>query len=334
MIARLLLVICCLSGAAHAESDPQQEQNARVWLDKMSRALNERNYQGVLIYGDPSAWDTLSIKHSVIDGTEYEKLEHLTGLPRKIIRRGHDITCIHPGDHVVRTDPNITNPLTQSLVLSSSELTNLYDLQVGGHERIADRIAQRINVLPKDKYRYGYSLWVDMQSGLLLRSDLLSERGEVLERFQFAQVEIDGDIPISEFDDTDAGHRIEGHGLASETGMIQPALWEPGWIPRGFMMTTRHEQEQAAQHHQTMVMYTDGLAAFTLFVDNIADSRMPDMNKRWGATAAVVRHMKFNDNGYRITVVGEVPMATVQKIALSVRPILAAVPSGLINELE
>ena len=58
------------------------------------------------------------------------------------------------------------------------------------------------------------------------------------------------------------------------------------------------------------------------------------MNKRWGATAAVVRHMKFNDNGYRITVVGEVPMATVQKIALSVRPILAAVPSGLINELE
>ncbi len=333
MIVRLMLMLCCLSGSVYADSDIRQEQNARIWLDKMSHAFNKRNYRGVLIYGDPNVWNTLSIKHSVIDGIEYEKLEHLTGLPRKIIRRDHDITCIHPGDHVVRTDPNITNPLTQSLVLSSSELTNLYDLQVGGHERIADRLAQRINVIPKDKYRYGYRLWVDMQSGLLLRSDLMSESAEVLERFQFAQVEIDADIPISEFDDTETGHPIEAHGFTSEE-MVQPALWELEWIPRGFVLTTRYVQEQAAQHHQTMVMYTDGLAAFTLFVDNVADGRMPDMNKRWGATAAVVRHMKFNDNGYRITVVGEVPMATVQKIALSVRPMLAVSPTGLINELE
>ena len=43
---------------------------------------------------------------------------------------------------------------------------------------------------PRDAYRYGYRLWSDKASGLLLRADVLGERGEVLETSAFSDCRI------------------------------------------------------------------------------------------------------------------------------------------------
>lgn len=306
----VLLLAACLA----------QADNARSWLDRMSHALKELNYQGVLIYGDAQRWETMSFSHAVHDDTEYEKLVHLTGEPREVIRRGHAVSCTHLGDHVVRLSPSSSNPLTGEFGRQHSDIEGWYQLMLGPKERIAGRMAQIIRVVPKDADRFGYDLWLDSTTALLLRSDLVRHDGTVLERLQFADVDIGAALPREHFTPQHQRHHMARHLKEPAAATIKlSSRWSPTWVPLGFV-PARGEEVLDDQHpgHLSTVMYTDGMAAFSLFVDRQSGIDVPAMRQQWGATAAVVRHMEEGGERYRITVVGEVPMATAEKIAASV----------------
>lgn len=300
----------------------QTPADARAWLNRMSHAFKELDYQGVLIYGDTQQWETLSITHGVMNGVEYERLYHLTGESREVVRKGHDITCIHPGEHVVRLTQN---PLAQGFVNQTSAIDAYYHLSMEPGDRIAGRDTQQIIVSPRDAYRYGYRLWLDQESGMLLRSDLINQQGTVLERFQFAEIRIGEPLAASEFEPQSSGHRVASHiaGHESKSSLTNQG-WHLGWLPRGFMNAAsqlRDSSNPTPEGALATLMYTDGLAAITVFVDDAGQQEpMPVMSQQWGVTGAVVKYLKTNDTTYRITVVGEVPLPTVEKIAMSVMP--------------
>ncbi len=321
----------------------QAEESARGWLERMIQAFQQQNYRGVLIYGNGQEWQTLAITHGVIDGMEQEKLQHLTGLPREMVRHGHDITCIHPGDHSPRLNSELSNPLHGfSRVMEVDD--GQYHFTLGNVERIAGRFAQRLQVTPVDADRYGYQLWLDQVSGLLLRSDLLNHQQQVLERFQFAQIDIGLDLPTSAFEPDDQGHKLTLYSVSPDHEQINTADigWLPGWVPVGFHITAviqagtspamKAEQNggpvTAMSKLPVRLMYSDGLAAFTLFIDPVSQDHLPEMTSRWGATAAVVRYREHssgdtdgdNQSRLRVTVVGELPADTMIRIATSVVP--------------
>lgn len=321
----------------------QAEEGARGWLERMTQAFQQQNYRGVLIYGDGQEWQTLAITHAVIDGVEQEKLQHLTGLPREMVRHGHDIVCIHPGDHSPRLNSELSNPLHGfSRVMEIDD--GQYHFTLGNVERIAGRFAQRLQVTPVDADRYGYQLWLDQVTGLLLRSDLLNHQQQVLERFQFAQIEIGPDIPATAFEPDDQGHKLTLYPVSPDHEQISTADigWLPSWVPSGFHITAVIQagspQPQVAAEQKddsgamsklpVRLMYSDGLAAFTLFIDPVSQEHLPEMTSRWGATAAVVRYREHssaeadgdNRSRLRVTVVGELPADTMIRIATSVVP--------------
>ncbi len=321
----------------------QAEEGARGWLERMTQAFQQQNYRGVLIYGDGQEWQTLAITHAVIDGVEQEKLQHLTGLPREMVRHGHDIVCIHPGDHSPRLNSELSNPLHGfSRVMEIDD--GQYHFTLGNVERIVGRFAQRLQVTPVDADRYGYQLWLDQVTGLLLRSDLLNHQQQVLERFQFAQIEIGPDIPATAFEPDDQGHKLTLYPVSPDHEQISTADigWLPSWVPSGFHITAVIQagspQPQVAAEQKddsgamsklpVRLMYSDGLAAFTLFIDPVSQEHLPEMTSRWGATAAVVRYREHssaeadgdNQSRLRVTVVGELPADTMIRIATSVVP--------------
>ena len=64
------------------------------------------------------------------------------------------------------------------------------------------------------------------------------------------------------------------------------------------------------------MIYTDGFAAFSVFVEPILTGRVVDFDWRNGATTVVTRTLRDPSGGNRlITVVGEVPATTAKKIA-------------------
>src|SRR5207344_2523329 len=69
-------------------------------------------------------------------------------------------------------------------------IADFYEVRPQGAERIAGHETNVLVVKPRDSSRYGYRLWAEQASGLLLRADVIGERNEVLETSAFSDVSI------------------------------------------------------------------------------------------------------------------------------------------------
>jgi len=311
----LSLLVPALNGQA-------AEQGASEWLERMSTAFRESSYQGVLIFGNDRQWQTLSVTHALIDDVEYEKIRHLTGVPREIIRRGNGTTCLNPSEHNVRPDAQLPVPLMG--YSANTDAGAVYDFQMQNVSRIAGRYAQHIRVAPRDDYRYGYNLWLDQESGLLLRSELVGPQQQILERFQFADVNIGASLSESDFalqGDCRSHAKADQQGDGSTDNTV--VNWLPEWVPDGFRLASASQIPTPAavgekEHSPIRLMYTDGLASFTVFVDATDAEPMPEIVSQWGATSAAVRYLNHDKLRYRITAVGELPSDAIVRIAGSV----------------
>jgi len=304
------------NSAANHGSSTSVSDDPKHWLEKMADAIKHESYQGVLVFGNSKKWHTLSVYHTMIDGVEHEKILHLTGNPREITRNGSTVTYSQTGQSSVFQDHG--SQLLSGVDPDTPTLDEFYRMSIGeGISRIAGHQAVKLLIRPVDEYRFGQNLWLDADSGLLLRSDLLDSNQRVLERYQFAQVQIGDEVTPLESEPALFGDRIEATFNESipQADDVQPVGWVPGWVPPGYSLTGSRMDPDRGETS----MYSDGLTAFTLFVDPVMQDSIPDFSKRWGATCAVVRHQQYGDENMRITVVGELPVAAAKKIASSVR---------------
>jgi sigma-E factor negative regulatory protein RseB len=156
-----------------------------------------------------------------------EKLEVLDGEPREIFRTRDEIRCYLPESRTIkvaqRSDARAFPALLPERV---SGLAAHYDITLGETRRIAGFDCQAILLSPKDDLRYGYKLWADARSAMLLKAQTVNRRGQTLEQFTFTQLEI-GNVARSKLRPPQAARewRVEQAGAA-------PAdLSQAGWAP-------------------------------------------------------------------------------------------------------
>jgi sigma-E factor negative regulatory protein RseB len=176
-----------------------------------------------------------------------------------------------------------------------------------------------MHIKPRDAYRYGYLLWADEASGLLLKASLLDERGGVVEQYMFTQVNIGK--PISE---SDLKPQYPTSGIvwqrAGDTAPTPTAgKWTAEQLPAGFTLSVRlmrmlPARKQPVEH----LVYSDGLAVVSVFIEQTGNG--DESNALSGLThmGAVHAFGKVVD-GHQVTVVGEAPALTVDMIGGSVR---------------
>lgn len=311
--------LCFLLGAQGAWS----EQSPREYLDQMSHSFRELDYRGEFTYEYGSHMDSLRIVHGVRDGVEKERLVYLNGEPREVVRDGHHLSCIHPGDQIMRLGSAIaTGPFARSF-RSEHDISSYYALEFGERTRVAGRSALQIVVRPLDQYRYGFHLYLDQKTGLLLKSLTISPAGKILERFQFTRIEIGAKIDDSELRsvNTDsagsAGSKQAYHYvLEGAAAGLQTA--RAGWLPPGFAMTASNVHHETS-HPVQLSMYTDGFSTLTLVLEPAPANAAPaDGKARRGATVAYMRQLSVDGEPYLLTVVGEVPLVTAKKVAQNV----------------
>lgn len=296
----------------------KSQHSAQKWLTEMAHAASATNYQGVMIYGNQNFWETLKVNHAFIDGQEYEKLLYLTGQPREFIRKGNQLTCIHPDAKVTKlTKQSAQNPVSKHFSQNFIEFSQVYEARIENEERIAGRTAQKINLIPKDAHRYGYALWLDKDTSLLLRSDML-EQENVLERFQFSQIRIGLDLPKMLFKPETQGRLVEAEIIEpNQVPLEQSEHWQPTWMPVGFELSTVKMKSVYRENRGRKRMYTDGLNYFSVFVEPSVQS-LPEVKNKWGATSAIVVYKLHENKVYKVTVVGELPLEAIKKVAKSV----------------
>ena len=318
------LILCVVLSSALSSVVRAAQQDPGHWLMEMSSAFTENNYDGVFNYYTGSDIATLRIVHMVIDGVMHERLTHMNGAAREIIRTGGNVDCILlPGDQLL--DLEIPEgPFARAFVRRFDQLEGNYTVSVRGEDRVAGRRAFRLAVEPKDQDRFGYRLWLDQETKLLLKSELVDVGGERLEIFQFATIKFADQVQAQSLESDQVDGSVVSHlKLVSEATRPLPVgmmPWRAGWVPAGFTMAAADLRLTPGNLKAVAtLMYSDGLAAFSIFVEDMPDAGAATMVSRNGATVAVT-HLTDGpaDKQSLVTLVGELPTETAQKISRSV----------------
>jgi sigma-E factor negative regulatory protein RseB len=200
-------------------------------------------------------------------------------------------------------------------------LSRNYHFKFGDDDRIADRAARIILVRPKDHFRYGYRLWADRQSGLLLKADLVDENEKAIEQYMFTQIEIGKVLDDSLLKPHTPKQDLLWHGEKPTTQkqIVKSNTWIAGEMPSGYKLTSSMQRmipvRDMPVHH---LVYSDGVATVSVFIekrDAKSATKVMRGTSRMGAVHAFGKAL----GEYQVTVVGEVPAATVEMIGESVR---------------
>lgn len=287
---------------------------------RLGESARMSNYSGVMVYHEGERMETLRIVHRYANGMEQERLRTLSGDPIEFIRNGAAVTCITPRDREVMVDKRNYEGLFPALPDEAPEAfsSGLYKAEESATENLLGRQCRKVLINPADEYRYGYRLWVDQQTGVPLKYQLLSQQGEILEQAMFTEIRFPASISDEELAPTLA---TEGFVQMNHEPMPEPESVEGRWeavdLPPGFMLIQRHMKKMTgAMGEVEHIVYSDGVASVSVYVADDAS----EVDTFLGATkvGATSAYGEMRGNAH-IAVVGEVPQSTVEKICRGMR---------------
>ncbi|WP_057458646.1 MucB/RseB C-terminal domain-containing protein, partial [Pseudomonas syringae] len=217
-------------------------------------------------------------------------------------------------------EAGVANPTDSSArAFDVKRLSAWYDIKIVGKSRVAGRQATIVALSPKDQHRYGLELHLDNETGLVLKSLLLSEKGQLLERFQFTDLDTAG-VLSEQMLNTSADCKPVSVLKAKPEPSISSVAWHSDWLPPGFEVSSSGvRKDSSTQSSVTHLMYGDGLARFSVFIEAVKGGASSDIRTQLGPTVAVSRRLTTPQGDMMVTVVGEIPMGTAERIALSMR---------------
>ena len=295
-------------------------QEAREWLDRMNRAVEELNYQGTFVHVLGAAAETLHIVHRNHEGRISERIMSLDGVGREIIRQEDEVQCILPDRRVVLLEVRRDlSPLVAALPSYSDELALHYDLKLYSTDRVAKRQTQMLEIKPRDEFRYGYMLWLDGDTAMPLKSQLTDENGEIVEQILFTEIQLLDSVPesaIAPTIDTTGFEWLRPPESIELTSEVAPDVpWRAASLPGGFKLSVATKSPIAGSEYPVEhLVYSDGLATVSVFIENPnTKAEVGDGFSNVGSTNAYSLTLR----GRKVTAVGEVPRQTVRTIASS-----------------
>lgn len=319
----LLVSLMLLMSAVQAVAAPNvavEPQEVREWLTRIHNAANQRNFQGTFVISSSGAMTSARISH-FYDGTDqFERIEPLDGQARQVLRHNGVVHTVWPFDKVALIERrDVVGSFPSLLQGADNHVTDFYDVSAQPAERVAGHDANVLMLKPRDEFRYGYRLWTDKQSGLLLRAEILNALGESLETSAFSDVTIGVRsqpdmvlLPMRKL----AGYRIVKPELTPTR--LEAEGWKLRKTVPGFrqlscirrpldMLALAGRKSTSSQLIQ--VVFSDGITNVSLFIEPYDEDRHPQPKITVvGATQTLMSRL----GNFWITVVGDVPAVTLR----------------------
>lgn len=313
--AFLLLAISVPTWAADNESA------AIDLLRNMHHSARALNYKGTFVYMHDGKVESMQIFHRNDKRKERERVVHLNGSPREIIREGNVVTCILSDVKAVHVNKLETGPhILSSLPSNFGEYKNFYAFSVAGQDRVAGRSAIIVAVTPKDAYRYGYRFWVDAAHALMLKSQMIGSDGNPVEQLMFTELDVVAEIPLASLKPAFKGEHMTLSAAEVNEVPVNAAAgltWHIVKMPDGFKATGYSwpllESGGAPVQH---IVLSDGLASVSVYIEKLEVSKKQFIGASY--MGAVNVHGVVVDE-HQVTVVGDVPAATVKMVAESIQ---------------
>ena len=305
-------------GLAQGQGQAQGQTSAEAMtlLKRIYQATEKLSYSGTFLYQQGERAENSHITHLAGAGGETEKVEVLDGVPREIVRTRDTVRCYLPDSQTVkverRTDPRAFPAMLPEHI---SELARNYVIARGERVRIAGFDCEAVVLTPKDELRYGYKLWADVKSGMLLKARTFNRKGETVEQFSFAQLAI-GNVSREQ-----VKTRHQAQNWKIEDAAVTPANlgrsgWTMGSVLPGFRKVTEVTRRLGEARPVGQMVFSDGLAAVSVFIEPMsgrAEAPRPGPSSL-GAFQIYTREVA----NHIVTVVGDAPPASVQRFATAV----------------
>lgn len=310
----------CAAGPA-----PVPANEVRGWLLRIHDAASHRNFQGTFVVSGGGSVASARIAHFFEGKDQYERIESLDGRQRKVFRHNDVVHTVWPASHVAMIEQRgLLNSFPALLQAGDDGLGEWYEVQAEGLDRVAGHEANVLAVKSRDGYRYGYRLWADHDSGLLLRVDVIGEHGDVLETSAFSDVAI-GVRPQPE-SILQGMRKLDGYRIVKPV-LTPTRLDNEGWALRrlapGFrevscvsrrMGNPREGGDDAALPPVIQTIFSDGLTYVSVFIEPYrAERHSEPMLAALGATLTLTERQ----GEWWVTVVGDAPAATLKIFAVA-----------------
>ena len=319
-----LLLLAVLALPINLSAEVTNTTVVHNWLDRMASAMEEIDYQGTFVYVQDGNIDSMRITH-VYDGeSSSERLYSVTGPRREIIRSNGELKCFFAEDQSIVIDKQLAQQVFPAIPVDLLTRPDArYKLRLGGQERVAGHTAQVIEITPLDKFRYGYSLWLEIETGVLLKSVLRDSEQLALAKLMFTEIRFGEEVDHAELQPS--APMGEYVNITPSVPLGEPALpgeqpqWHSEQLPAGFYLSSHnHDNNENGKVFEHLV-YSDGLASVSVYIESVSEEQAITSGlSRIGALNAYARQR----DDLQITAIGEVPELTVKTIAETIQKAL------------
>jgi sigma-E factor negative regulatory protein RseB len=292
------------AGSCPAQSEtPAAEEDVGQLLARMSRAVHFLNYEGDFVYAHGSVLEAMRMAHTEQDGYEREQIITLSGRPHQIVRDNYTVTRVLP-DRPAAVEDRYHGPGAPRLVSFDPErVGRSYEFKQVGEGRVAARVTRQVAILPTDGKRYGYRLHVDAKYALPLKFDVVSLDGEVLSQLLFVNVRIRHESPEAILAAIDKQPKLDPPQEQPYRGP-----WRFTQVPPGFELEVVETVPTGSDTNVEHFVFSDGMASISAYLEPIGNHDLSGA-QRMGAVSVLGGQVA----GFQVTVVGEVPVATLQE---------------------
>ncbi|HEX8963387.1 MAG TPA: MucB/RseB C-terminal domain-containing protein [Rhodocyclaceae bacterium] len=314
MKARLIAALVGLWLALPALALAQAPDDALDWLYRVAEAPRKLTYSGTFIYQNGSKTETSRITHLVDHGNELERIEVLDGSPRQVLRINDEVKCFLPESRLLVIEQRSAGRQTFPALLPASlaGLAEHYNIRKGATARVAGFDSQSIVVEPKDQLRYGRQFWVDTRTGIPLKARLVNERGEPIETFAFTELHIGGPVDRKALREAPAMSGGDWKVVNVRTRSGDDDQWLFRTPLAGFrkIMGMKREMHPGLPG-MTHIVFSDGLAAFSVFIEQLTGSAKPETGQFAMGTVNIYKRIA---DGHLLVVMGDLPPASLKAV--------------------
>jgi sigma-E factor negative regulatory protein RseB len=300
---------------------PAFAESGQEWLARMGAALNNASYVGEFVSESAGRTERLAITHRVRDGVVSERLVSLAGHGRELVRENDEVVVYLPDQKLAIIERRSgRSDLMGALPQFEGRMASWYKVDWVGRETLDDfGPTAVVAVRPLDGYRFGYRLWIDVDSHMPVRSDLTDGSGRVIERTRFTKLEFDDNIPDSAFEPALDRSKLRWVRQSPQSEDDAAPAWRAVQVPPGFRLSVSGTQALAGSGAPVNhFVYSDGLATVSVFVQLPAPGKPPMQGTTRSGVASAFTTVV---DGHQITAVGEVPPRTLKYIATGLRPV-------------
>ncbi|TLU76685.1 sigma E regulator RseB [Mannheimia varigena] len=287
-------------------------QTPLAYLTSMTKAYKQSTYELLYILKQGTNSESFRFRHAFMNDKEYAQLLNLDHNREEIILKNQKVSYLGNNFRPFSLNsPHILDNLPSVLYTDFNKLKG-YSFLDAGRDRVADRVARVIRIIPNDILHYAYTLWIDEESRLLLKSQVKDVDNIVLEEFSVLQLYQSKELEM-------IANAIDSLMLPALTSIEKSQLeslndWHPNWIPAGFQLienqTTSGENYQFESEYVDSRLYSDGLSTFTIYA-------MPSQGVNfdeyaWQQGKLTILNQTLNDKD--IVIIGDIPLKSAQQI--------------------